>query len=844
MKGTYILFTISLLAFTSIGQTQHWYEMVDDPSIPFSDVQRAFELEWENRIPEKGQGYKQFKRLEYYATRRLSEGESLSKLGETFPNYLEYLKTHPQVSAKTTNIWRPVGPASVPTNGGGAGRLTFLRYHPNNASIMYVGTPNGGLWKSTNAGQTWENQNDFLSIIGCSDLLIHPQGPDTMYLATGDNDHVSTYSHGVWKSTDGGDTWNNTGLSVNPSSGLRIFKMGMDPQNPQVILAATTSGLRRTTNGGQTWTSTTTGNFRDLERHPGNSQTWYAATTTQLKVSNDNGATWTNANGIPNGVGRIAVAVTEDNPDAVFLLIAKTDNGLLGVYKSTDSGQNFTQITDDQVNMLGYDVTGNSTGGQAWYDLAFQVNPNDENEMFLGGINVWATSNGGQSWAIKAHWYGANGNPYVHADIHGIEYSPDTETIYIINDGGIFKTTNTGASFTDISSNLNISQQYKIAQASYTEDLMLAGHQDNGTNRMQGFGNWKRVVGGDGMDCLIDYSNNNRMIGSIQNGAHRSSTNGGDNFGNFCNGLKEGTWVSVVYQDPFNPDVIYVGGRDSLVKTTNFGQTYTMTPTGGSGNIVEMAVSPSQQGLLFILQGTGNQSRILKSTDGGQNFTDITNNLPASNKVHLAVDPHNPDHLWVVFSSYSSVYKVWRTRDGGDNWENISSGLPNVPCNVLFVQPQTDQNIYLGNDVGVFYRDSITETWMPFGDSLPTTEITDIDFYKATNSIVVGTYGRGIWRATAMNESGAGMEKYAANKAFSIYPNPANDYFNITSKQEIERIQLIDVQGKYMPVIFAKEGSEEYRVMYPELASGIYTVRIQLKNGTTATENIQINGLH
>lgn len=844
MKPLFIL-TASLFYFTlSYGQNQKWYDMVDDPNIPFSQLQEAFELEWEGRVPEKGQGYKQFKRLEYYATRRLSEGESLAKLGETFPNYLDYLKTHPQISAKSTNIWRPVGPATVPTSGGGAGRLTFLRHHPTNSSIMYVGTPNGGLWKSANGGTTWENQNDFLSIIGCSDLLIHPQGPDTMYLATGDNDHVSTYSHGVWKSTDGGDTWNNTGLSVNPSSGLRIFKMGMDPANPQVILAATTAGLRRTTNGGTSWINTTSGNFRDLERHPGNSQTWYAATTTQLKYSNDNGATWSNAAGLPSDIGRIAIAVTEDNPNAVFLLIAKSDNSLAGIYKSTDSGQNFTEITDDQVNMLGWDDVGSSTGGQAWYDLAFQVNPTNENEMFLGGVNVWATTNGGQSWNIKAHWYGANGNPYVHADIHGIEYSPDNSTVYIINDGGIFKTTNTGASFSDISSNLNISQQYKIAQASNNEDLILAGHQDNGTNSFQGNGNWTRVLGGDGMDCLIDYNNNNRMIGSIQNGAHRLSTNGGNNFGNFCNGIKEGTWVSVVYQDPFNPDVVFVGGRDSLVKTTDFGQTYTMHATGFDGNIVEMAVSPSQQNLLFVLQGTGNQSKILKSSDGGLTFTNITNNLPASNKVHLAVDPHNPDHLWCVFSTYSTIYKVWRTRDGGDTWENISTGLPNVPCNVLFVQPQTDQNIYLGNDVGVFYRDSITETWVQFGDSLPTTEITDIDFYKATNSIVVGTYGRGIWRATAMNESGAGIDEKAANKVLAIYPNPAKDFFYVELKNELAKAEMVDLQGRVIPVEFSKEAADQYRIFTNGLASGIYTVRLTTKEGNTLTENIQIKGLH
>ncbi|MBU2019002.1 MAG: PKD domain-containing protein [Bacteroidetes bacterium] len=752
----------ALLAVISISSpflsqsNRSWVELMDDSSATFTEIRNAFENEWSGKEITKGQGYKQFKRFEHFAAPRIYPSDKTSILSTTYFEYLNFINQKKSIKAKTANVWREVGPNTVPTNGGGAGRLTFIQFHPNDVNTIFVGTPNGGLWKSVNGGSNWTNSNDYINVIGCSDMAINPIDPTIMYLATGDNDHYSTYSVGVLKSIDAGLTWNPTGLSYATNSNVRIFKMMMDPSDPNVLIAVTTSGIQRTIDGGTVWTNVSSGNYRDLEVSPFDSDVWYATTTNGFKRSIDGGASWTTiTSGTPAGaLSRLAIATSANEPSSIWILAAKSNYSLEGVYKSTDAGLTFTKITNDGVNMLSGDLNGADQGGQSWYDLAFGINPLNSSEMWIGGINTWKTMNGGTSWNIQSHWYGAGGTPYVHADIHDIKFLPNSNDMVILCDGGMYKTVNSGTSFTDLSEGLSISQQYLISQASKNEDLLLAGHQDNGTNRFQGAGNWRRVIGGDGMACLIDWDNNNRMVASYQYGEHRRSTNGGNSFGNIFNGLADGAWVSPIHQDPVNPNRIYALGRSKLVISDNFGTSYTEQNTGSSSTIVEMSICKSQPNVMYILQGTGGGARIRKSIDQGMTFTDVTGNLSsAAEKVNVTVDPFNPDEVFVVYSGFSAANKVWKSTTGGTTWTNISTGLPNVPCNVLLVQEGTDQNLYLGNDFGVFYRDSITKTWEVYGDSLPNSEITDLDFYYPTNMLVAGTYGRGVWRVSAMNTS-------------------------------------------------------------------------------------------
>lgn len=201
-------------SFALFSQTpKKWNELLDDPEVTLTQLRVAFEQEWTGKVRAKGQGYNQFKRFEYFAAPRVYPSDKIGILKETYFEHQIIQNQKKSIPSKSSKVWKEVGPNTVPTQGGGAGRLTFIEFHPNNVDEIYVGTPNGGLWKSMNGGVSWTNSNDYLSVIGCSDLEIDPTDPNVMYLATGDNDHVSTSSVGVLKSTNGGATWISTGLT-------------------------------------------------------------------------------------------------------------------------------------------------------------------------------------------------------------------------------------------------------------------------------------------------------------------------------------------------------------------------------------------------------------------------------------------------------------------------------------------------------------------------------------------------------------------------------------------------------------------------------------------------------
>ena len=260
----------------------------------------------------------------------------------------------------------------------------------------------------------------------------------------------------------------------------------MHPTTPSILLAATSAGIYRTTNSGANWTLVqSTNRFYDMEFKPGDPNTVYASGSVIYKSTN-NGVNWTQVtSGIPStGVTRMALGVSAANSAYVYILAGRSsDQGLLGIYKSTDSGATFTTAKGPtSPNLLGWDSNGGDAGGQAFYDLALAVSPTNANLLLVGGVNIWKSADGGTTWALNAQWTGS-GAPYVHADQHDIVFLPGSSTTYFSAcDGGLFKTTNTGTSWTDISGNLAIAQQYRVGLSANVEGTLISGHQDNGIN--------------------------------------------------------------------------------------------------------------------------------------------------------------------------------------------------------------------------------------------------------------------------------------------------------------------------------------------------------------------------
>ena len=265
------------------------------------------------------------------------------------------------------------GNKQLPGGYAGIGRLNCIAFHPSNTNTCWVGAAAGGLWVTTNNGSSWTCLTDNNGALAVSDIVIPTDyaTSNTIYIATGDKDHWDNRSIGVLKSSNGGSTWNNTGISYTLSSGNMVNRLLLDPNNNQIIIAATTTGVYKTTNGGITWnTQLTATNFIDMESKPGDFNTLYGSTTTgSIYVSANGGTSWTQA--FYNGSAyRIELAVSANQPAWVYAVAANSASGLYGIYKSTNSGISYTQVfSGTTLNLLGWNSDGGDAGGQGWYDL-------------------------------------------------------------------------------------------------------------------------------------------------------------------------------------------------------------------------------------------------------------------------------------------------------------------------------------------------------------------------------------------------------------------------------------------------------------------------------------------
>ena len=396
----------------------------------------------------------QFKRWEYFWKDRVDP------LKGTFPNPLHLVeqndiknKSEQVINYKypetvLANTWKYVGSPVVP-KGSGAGRTNCITPMGSNNSQLWTGAACGGIWKTINGGALWQTTTDKLPSLGISDIA-YDYKTNAIYAATGDADGQNCYSAGIFKSTDAGATWNITGLTFKTSSTRLISKILIHPSSSDILYAASNNGIYKSIDAGKTWTVKQAGNFRDIEFKPATPLTMYGVTQNSFYISTDGGEKWTiNSNTtFPSNTSRISIAVTNSSVNNVYALIS-SGNSFGGFYQSTNSGQTWVAKTSSlKPNILGYNYDGQDNGGQGTYDLALAVSPTNPNIVFVGGINIWKSTDAGKTWKISAHWYGDRNSPYVHADIHDLDFEPALgATLYSATDGGIFKTTNNGTSW-------------------------------------------------------------------------------------------------------------------------------------------------------------------------------------------------------------------------------------------------------------------------------------------------------------------------------------------------------------------------------------------------------------
>ena len=867
--------TIALCALTFTGQAQTWTKGITAERPTFNDIQRAFNDYWEpynvvngrymeNGRERKAPGWKQFKRWEYYWEQRVGPtGRFPSNLVECeeWKNAKVGSKRGGGGQAKGASNWSSLGPSTAAT--GGNGRINCIAFHPTNANTFWVGTPAGGMWKTTNGGVTWSTNTDDLPVLGVSSIAIHPTDPDIMYIATGDGDGAlslsafgqplagDTKSIGVLKSTDGGSTWTQV-LSAEQNEGVLIRKVIIDPVYPDYVFAATNVGIFLTENAGTTWSNVLSGYFMDIEYHPTNSDITYASSydpggNAQVFVSYNVGADWQQTTNL-SGEIRIEIGVTPAAPDAVDILCSDAaQNGLNSLHYSTDQGGSWAPYFFGGAgsNLLGWMGDASDADGQGNYDLAFAIDPDNYANIFVGGVNTWRTADGGNGWFISNMWIDAPdyasppGVEVVHADHHFLAFHPlQSSTLFDCNDGGVYKSTDGGNTWTNLTDGLAVSQMYSISSSQTDAGLVVAGLQDNGSIGLDQ-GSWTQITSGDGMMCHVDPTDANYIYTSYASGVLYRVDLAAQNVytisQNLPGGQQSGEWVTPFVIDPFDANVLYAG-FESLYRSDDRGDSWSSLSTPLPGTKMNyLTVSPADNGVIYA----GYLNALARSTDGGNNWTDITDGLPVGSVYisSITADPGNADAALVTMSGYSAGDKVFLTTNGGASWSNVTgTGLPNLPANCSMVDPVSGTT-FLGTDAGVYIYDGGTDSWVGDNSGLPNVVVTDLDIQFATGKIRAGTFGRGLWETDFNVE----VSDVARTSGLSAYPNPARGIFTLRVDdltEEIRSVEMVNSTGRSV----LREGFSEARgnrvnMDASGMANGIYLLTV-LTNKTRYTERL------
>jgi hypothetical protein len=731
MKRILLLASIVFTTAPVFAQ-QSVYEIMDRTDITIQQAETMANEIFNRTGTGRGTGYKQFQRWLYERKFHTSEnGYYISPVTE----WNKYQQANTSMAARfgEAGSWTELGPYGWTRTSGwnpGTGRLSALAIHPSNENIIYVGSPGGGIWKSVNGGANWTPLTDNInsSWMFIFALTIDPANQNIVYAGT-------SGSAGLLKSTDAGATWAVAGAG--PSGTIR--KILIHPSNSNIVFAAATNGIWRSVNAGANWVQVHTGSKEDIEFKPDNVNIMYA-TGNDVFRSVDNGVTWTAvgaAQGITN-TGRTLVSVSPANANYVY--VVQASGSLFGrMYKSTDAGLTFTTTVVGSpasgTNYFGYETNGTGTSGQATYDMAMDVAPTNAEEVYIAGIICWKSVNGGTSFVAQTAWSLPNGIGYNHADVHGLFWV--NSTLYSISDGGIYKSVNAGDDWIDLSTGMGIRQFYRMANSQTNANVITGGAQDNGTVARQTGGNWVDWLGADGMEGLVSPTNHLNLWGTSQNGSIYRSTNGGNSYTNLPR-PSAGQWVTPLAIHPTDETTLY-GGWTGVYKSTNSGASWNNISVGTiTTTLADLAVAPSNPNYIYA----SNSNILYVTTDDGATWA-TRSTLAAINDI--AVDPTNPSKIWVALNSTSN--RVMVSTDAGVTFTNVSSNLPGIVARAVVVDDNTPRGIYVGMNIGVYYKTESEANWTNFSDNLPLVAINELEIQKASGKIRVATYGRGIWES-------------------------------------------------------------------------------------------------
>jgi hypothetical protein len=737
-KKIVILLSLNILLYINIFGQHSILDIINREDITYNQTIELAETFFDSIGRGQGSGYKMFERWKF--NRKFETDSNGYYIRPDAMKAMHNQFTNAMPVHRTLGTFNELGPFSWNCTSSwspGLGRISAVAVNQIDTTQIYVGSPGGGFWKSINSGATWTPLTDFnYSYMFVGAIAIDPINTNIVY--------VGATNGGIGKSTDGGATITNLGGGL-----YGIKKIIIDPSNANIIYTATTYGVHKSINGGTTWTNVLNLNIEDIEFLPGNSNILIAsgvggAGVSSLHRSTDGGTTWTaltTLEGITH-TDRTLVSVCAAAPNIVYAVQA-AGSGFGRLYKSIDGGASFTTtvIGDYSTNTNYFGSTGGQSGGQAWYDMAMEVNPSNANDIYIAGIIVWRSTNGGTTFSQMTAWTYPNGLGYNHGDVLGLFWVKNT--LYSCSDGGIFKSMDYADNWTNISTGLGIRQLYRIATAKTDANIMCAGSQDNGTAARTNTGTWRDWLGADGMDCIIDPNNANIMVGTWQYGGIYKTLDGGLT-STYIPTPAGGNWVTPLAWHPTKSSTIY-GGWDSIYMSTNAGSNWRCISKGvNTGKLDVLHIAHSDTNYIYAAKG----NVLFKTTNAGLTWT--TDTL-TSTITSIEVKHNNPLKIWVTLSNGASTVQV--SYDGGDSFTPINAGLPPYGSTNIVVDDLATEGIYVAMGLGVYYKDLVNTSWTLLATGLPEVSIREIEISKIAGKLRVATYGRGIWETNLINNT-------------------------------------------------------------------------------------------
>jgi uncharacterized protein (TIGR03437 family) len=714
--------------------------------------------------------------------------------------------------------WTLIGPQ--PTDGGSttvtAGRVNAIAIDPRDNNTVYIGAAAGGVWKTTDGGANWQPLTDNQPSLSSGAIVLDPAHPDTVYVGTGEENfsYDSYYGVGILKSPDGGNTWTNI---VGPFLHAKIGALAIQPNNSQVLLCSSSIGIYRSTDAAATWTRVMTGTGTGVLFDPTNGNIAYSSlgnifgsSLNGVYRSTDSGQTWqrltgSGANSLPtNNVGRVEIAIAPSTPTTLYVGLHNDSNdSLLGIYKTTDSGSTWNNLNAPNV-CAGL--------AQCWYDMSIRVHPkNPDVVVAAGSLRMIRTFDGGATWTSTGLPYLGPNQVRIHTDWHYLAFTSDATKLYVANDGGVYSTSDIAASqilWTELNDTLAITQFYPgLAIHPTNATIALAGTQDNRTQRFSGNTSWNAVTCGDGGYNAIDpalpsfaiatcTSSNNPVV---QQTVNSGSTWISAQYGIDMSSTERVDFIPPTTMDPSNGQTLYYGASHIWQSRDGGGKWLPVSPdvTGGSGTVQTIAVSPSDPNTVYAGSSDGiritlspTRSRIQVTNNAlagtGATWTDRSSGLPSRVVTQIAIDPIDPATAYASFSGFSMATPsghVFKTTNSGQSWADVSGNLPDIPVNTLAVDPDIPNTIYVGTDAGVMVTTDGGATWSSLGNGLPRVVVHSLVLHRSSRTLRAATHGRSVWdilvplasrspqpSITALSPSGAN----AGGAAFSLSVTGSN----------------------------------------------------------------------